>query len=51
MAASLLALMRAWRQRGRVRRRLAAMSGRELRDIGACGSEVANEIAKPFWEE
>jgi uncharacterized protein YjiS (DUF1127 family) len=26
------------------------MSGRELQDIGTCRAEVANEVAKPFWQ-
>jgi uncharacterized protein YjiS (DUF1127 family) len=46
VAASALALVRTWRKRSRTRRQLAAMSGRELQDIGACWAEVANEVAK-----
>jgi uncharacterized protein YjiS (DUF1127 family) len=42
-------LIRGWRERGRVRRRLAAMNDRELQDIGTCWSEIAGEINKPFW--
>jgi uncharacterized protein (TIGR00369 family) len=44
-----LAFVRVWRQRGRNRCQLAAMSERELQDIGICQSEIANEIGKPFW--
>jgi uncharacterized protein YjiS (DUF1127 family) len=47
--AGLLALARVWRQRQRIRRQLADMSERELQDIGTCRSEIACEIAKPFW--
>jgi len=25
------------------------MSERELRDIGTCWSEIADEVGKPFW--
>jgi uncharacterized protein YjiS (DUF1127 family) len=45
----LLALARVWRERQRTRRQLADMSERELQDIGTCRSEVACEIAQPFW--
>jgi uncharacterized protein YjiS (DUF1127 family) len=51
VAASALALVRIWRERNRTRRQLAVMSGRELQDIGTCWAEVANEAAKPFWQE
>jgi len=44
-----LALVRVWRERRRTRGELAAMSDRELQDIGICRSEIANEIGKPFW--
>jgi uncharacterized protein YjiS (DUF1127 family) len=44
-----LAFVRVWRQRRRNRCQLAAMSERELQDIGICRSEIANEIGKPFW--
>jgi uncharacterized protein YjiS (DUF1127 family) len=40
---------RIWRARARDRRELAARSERELRDMGTCWSEVANEVSKPFW--
>jgi uncharacterized protein YjiS (DUF1127 family) len=45
----LFALARVWRERQRIRRRLAMMSERELQDVGTCRSEIACEIAKPFW--
>jgi uncharacterized protein YjiS (DUF1127 family) len=45
----MLALVRIWRERRRARRQLAAMSERELQDIGICRSEIAHEIGKPFW--
>ncbi|WP_334364451.1 MULTISPECIES: DUF1127 domain-containing protein [unclassified Bradyrhizobium] len=43
--------MRIWRRRARVRHQLAAMSDRELQDIGTSWSEVAAEAAKPFWRK
>jgi uncharacterized protein YjiS (DUF1127 family) len=45
----LVALARVWRERQRIRRHLAVMSERELQDAGTCRSEIACEIAKPFW--
>jgi uncharacterized protein YjiS (DUF1127 family) len=45
----LVALARVWRERQRIRRQLAVMSERELQDAGTCRSEIACEIAKPFW--
>jgi len=46
---SILAIVRLWRARARVRRELAARSERELQDMGTCWSSIANEISKPFW--
>jgi len=46
----LFALVRIWRERQRTRRQLAIMSERDLQDIGICRSEIAYEIAKPFWQ-
>jgi uncharacterized protein YjiS (DUF1127 family) len=40
-----------WRERSRVRRRLAALSDRKLQDIETCWSEVAIEAGKPFWRK
>ncbi|HXQ08176.1 MAG TPA: DUF1127 domain-containing protein [Bradyrhizobium sp.] len=31
------------------RRQLAAMTERELQDMGICRSEIADELNKPFW--
>jgi uncharacterized protein YjiS (DUF1127 family) len=45
----LFALVRVWRERQRIRRQLADMSERELQDAGTCRSDIACEIAKPFW--
>ena len=45
----LFALAHVWRERQRIRRQLAVMSERELQDIGTCRSEIACEIARPFW--
>ena len=45
----LFALAHVWRERQRIRCQLAVMSERELQDIGTCRSELACEIAKPFW--
>jgi uncharacterized protein YjiS (DUF1127 family) len=45
----MLAFVRVWRERRRARRQLAAMSERELRDIGIYWSDIASEIGKPFW--
>jgi uncharacterized protein YjiS (DUF1127 family) len=44
-----LAFVRVWHERLSARRRLAAMSDRELQDIGICRSDIANEVGKPFW--
>jgi uncharacterized protein YjiS (DUF1127 family) len=38
-----------WRRRARDRAQLAALSCRELRDIGLTRSDVACEATKPFW--
>ena len=46
---TMLASVRVWRERRRTRRQLAAMSERELRDIGIYWSDIASEIGKPFW--
>jgi uncharacterized protein YjiS (DUF1127 family) len=45
----MLARIRLWRDRSRVRRQLAVMSERELQDIGICRSLISDEIGKPFW--
>lgn len=38
-----------WRDRVRYRRALAAMSERDLADIGVGWSQIAEEVSKPFW--
>ncbi len=45
----LFAFARCRRERRRTRCQLAAMSERELQDMGICRSEIAYEIGKPFW--
>jgi uncharacterized protein YjiS (DUF1127 family) len=47
----MLMLARAWRENVRDQHRLAAMSDRELRDIGVSRTEVADEIRRSFWRE
>lgn len=44
-------LVATWRERSRMRRLLAAMSDRELHDIGMCRAEIVDEIGRPFWRE
>jgi uncharacterized protein YjiS (DUF1127 family) len=46
---NIIAMVRIWRSRARVRRELAALSGRELQDMGTCWSSIASEVSKPFW--
>jgi len=48
---SMLMLVAAWRRNSREQRRLAAMSDRELEDIGVCRGEVAEKISRPFRPE
>jgi uncharacterized protein YjiS (DUF1127 family) len=45
-----LVLVQSWRERHRVRRKLAAMTERELMDIRTCWSEIADEVNRPFWQ-
>jgi uncharacterized protein YjiS (DUF1127 family) len=47
---SILELFLVWRERCRSRRLLAAMSERELQDIGICSADIAEKIDQPFWE-
>jgi uncharacterized protein YjiS (DUF1127 family) len=47
----MIALVRVWRERRRVRRQLSVMSVRELEDIGLCRPETMHEIGKPFWRK
>jgi uncharacterized protein YjiS (DUF1127 family) len=44
-----VALFRVWRERLRARHLLAAMTERQLQDIGTCWSDIVVEINKPFW--
>ena len=39
----------AWQERARMRRGLAAMDDRLLRDIGLSRADVHRETEKPFW--
>jgi len=43
------ATMQIWRARARARRQLAALSERELQDMGTNWSSIADEVSKPFW--
>jgi uncharacterized protein YjiS (DUF1127 family) len=40
-----------WRQRVELRRRLAEMDSRSLRDLGISPAAAAYESGKPFWEK
>ena len=46
---NILAIVQIWRARARFRRELAALSERELQDMGTCWSSIAYEVSKPFW--
>jgi uncharacterized protein YjiS (DUF1127 family) len=46
---NVLSTVRIWRARARVRRELAALSERELQDMGTNWSSIADEVSKPFW--
>jgi uncharacterized protein YjiS (DUF1127 family) len=48
---AIIARVRLWRTRSRARRQLAVMDARELQDVGPCWSDIADEIAKPFWRK
>jgi uncharacterized protein YjiS (DUF1127 family) len=39
-----------WRQRTEMRRRLAELDSRSLRDIGISPAAAAYESGKPFWQ-
>jgi uncharacterized protein YjiS (DUF1127 family) len=45
----LVALYQEWRRRAQGRAELAALSDRELRDIGVTRYDARREIGKPFW--
>jgi uncharacterized protein YjiS (DUF1127 family) len=40
-----------WRQRIEIRRRLAELDSRSLRDIGISPAAAAYESGKPFWQK
>ena len=40
-----------WRQRSEMRRALALMDARSLRDAGISPAAAAYEASKPFWEK
>jgi uncharacterized protein YjiS (DUF1127 family) len=40
-----------WRQRTEIRRRLAELDSRSLRDIGISPAAAAYESGKPFWQK
>jgi uncharacterized protein YjiS (DUF1127 family) len=48
-AADLFDLLVTWQKRARMRRQLAAMDTRMLRDIGLTHGDRDCEAAKPFW--
>jgi uncharacterized protein YjiS (DUF1127 family) len=48
-AARFRAVFATWSARRRERIQLAALSPRELRDIGLSPGEAMTESAKPFW--
>lgn len=39
-----------WQRRAAARRALARLSERDLHDIGASWSSIAEEVNKPFWK-
>nr|WP_184087377.1 DUF1127 domain-containing protein [Afipia massiliensis] len=51
IARAAASIFRTWRRRSRERRQLAAMSERDVNDMGMCWAEVAAEIEKPCWRE
>jgi uncharacterized protein YjiS (DUF1127 family) len=44
-------LLALWRQRTEIRRRLAELDSRSLRDIGISPAAAAYESGKPFWKK
>lgn len=44
-------LLANWTARARMRRELAQLDDRQLRDIGVSPIAVRREIIKPFWSE
>jgi len=51
IARSILLLVRTRREQRRGRRQLAAMSERELLDIGLYRADIADGLDKPFWRD
>jgi uncharacterized protein YjiS (DUF1127 family) len=49
IARLMLGLVWLWRERTRSRRELAAMSERQLQDIGVRRADIAEDLGKPFW--
>lgn len=47
--AALVALWRLWRQRSAERREFAALSARDLRDIGIAPELADYQLRQPFW--
>jgi uncharacterized protein YjiS (DUF1127 family) len=47
---SALKTLRTWQERAAARRGLARLSERDLHDIGASWSSIAEEVNKPFWK-
>ncbi len=45
------ATLRTWRERRAMRRELARIDARSLRDVGIAPEVVAYEIAQPFWRD
>jgi uncharacterized protein YjiS (DUF1127 family) len=44
-------MLEVWLRRARTRRQLAALTDRELRDLGIDRGDCLRESAKPFWEK
>jgi uncharacterized protein YjiS (DUF1127 family) len=49
LPARIIGALSVWRARARQRGSLAALSDRDLRDIGITRVEQRRECAKPFW--
>jgi uncharacterized protein YjiS (DUF1127 family) len=49
MVGNFVALFKEWQRRAHGRAELAALSDRELRDIGVTRFDAGREIGKPFW--
>ncbi|MES2602792.1 MAG: DUF1127 domain-containing protein [Pseudomonadota bacterium] len=51
IARAAASIFRTWRRRSRERRQLAAMSERDVNDMGMSWAEATAEIEKPCWRE